>query len=40
MVIVTHDAKLASQADRIVHLVDGEIDHHHALDLVEEVDLG
>jgi len=39
MVIVTHDAKLASQAHRIVHLVDGQIEHDHALDLVEEIDL-
>ena len=39
MVIVTHDAKLASQADRIVHLVNGEIDHGQALNLVEEIDL-
>ncbi len=39
MVIVTHDAKLAAQADRVVHLVDGRIATDHDVDLVEEVAL-
>ena len=39
MVIVTHDAKLASNAHRIVHLVDGRIEAGRSLDLVEEVEL-
>ncbi len=39
MVIVTHDAKLASQAHRTVHLVDGRIEHGGGVDLVEEVEL-
>ncbi len=39
MVIVTHDAKLAAQAHRVVHLVDGRIESNRQLDLVEEVDL-
>jgi len=39
MVIVTHDAKLAAQAHRVVHLEEGRIVSGHAIDLVEEVDL-
>ena len=39
MVIVTHDAKLASQAHRVVHLVDGLIESDRKMDLVEEVEL-
>lgn len=37
MVVVTHDARLARQADRIVHLHEGRIVEGRALDLVEEV---
>jgi lipoprotein-releasing system ATP-binding protein len=37
MVVVTHDARLASQAHRIVHLVDGKVAEGGPLDLVEEV---
>ena len=37
MVVVTHDAKLAAQADRIVHLVDGRVASEGAT-LVEEID--
>ena len=40
MVIVTHDAKLASQAHRVVKLHRGKIDSRtESDDLVEEVDL-
>ncbi|MDA1193657.1 MAG: ABC transporter ATP-binding protein [Planctomycetota bacterium] len=39
MVIVTHDAKLASQAHRIVHLVDGRIVTDREPELVEQVEL-
>ena len=39
MVIVTHDAKLASEADRVVHLHEGRIDEDRAADLVQEVEL-
>lgn len=39
MVIVTHDAKLASHADRIVHLTEGRIATDQDVDLVEEVAL-
>jgi lipoprotein-releasing system ATP-binding protein len=39
MVVVTHDAKLASQAHRVVHLVDGRIETGREVDLVEEVDV-
>ena len=39
MVIVTHDAKLAAEAHRVVHLHEGRIDTGHDLDLVREVDL-
>lgn len=39
MVIVTHDAKLASQADRIVHLVDGRIARVGESELVQEIEL-
>ena len=39
MVIVTHDAKLAAQAHRIVHLVHGRIAEHGETGLVEEVEL-
>jgi lipoprotein-releasing system ATP-binding protein len=37
MVVVTHDAKLAEQADRIVHLVDGRI-ADRGVGLVEEIE--
>lgn len=37
MVVVTHDARLARQAHRIVHLVDGRIVAGLPLDLVEEI---
>jgi lipoprotein-releasing system ATP-binding protein len=37
MLIVTHDARLAEQAHRIVHLVDGRIDETREVDLVEEI---
>ena len=40
MVIVTHDARLAEQADRVVHIVDGLVHEGGPLDLVEEVNLG
>lgn len=39
MVIVTHDAKLASQAHRIVHLVDGQIAHAGEADLVQQIEI-
>lgn len=39
MVIVTHDAKLAGDADRVVHLHEGRIDEQRAADLVKEVEL-
>ncbi len=39
MVVVTHDAKLARQADRIVHLVDGRVSTESEPELVEEIDL-
>ncbi len=39
MVIVTHDAKLAGEADRVVHLHEGRIDEDRQADLVEEVNL-
>ena len=38
MVIVTHDARLAKQAHRIVHLVEGRIAHTGEADLVEEIE--
>jgi lipoprotein-releasing system ATP-binding protein len=37
MVIVTHDARLAGQAHRIVHLVEGRVREGQPMDLVEEV---
>jgi len=37
MVIVTHDARLAAQAHRIVHLVEGRVREGQPMDLVEEV---
>ena len=39
MVIVTHDAKLAAEAHRVVHLHEGRIDESRDVDLVEEVEL-
>jgi len=39
MVIVTHDAKLAAEAHRVVHLHEGRIDKGHDVDLVREVEL-
>ena len=38
MVVVTHDAKLAAQAHRAVHLVDGEIQAQGEHALVQEID--
>ncbi len=40
MVIVTHDAQLAHQADRIVYLEEGRVVTKDEIDVVEEVDLG
>ncbi|MHC5011299.1 MAG: ABC transporter ATP-binding protein [Planctomycetota bacterium] len=37
MVVVTHDARLAAQAHRVVHLVEGRIQDEGEADLVEEV---
>ncbi len=39
MVIVTHDARLASQAHRVVRLKDGHIDEAGGAALVQEIDL-
>ncbi len=39
MVVVTHDAKLAAQAHRIVHLVDGKVASADDVHLVEEIEL-
>jgi lipoprotein-releasing system ATP-binding protein len=39
MVIVTHDAKLAAQAHRVVHLVEGRMATRGEAELVEEVEL-
>ena len=39
MVVVTHDAKLAAQAHRIIHLTDGRIGRGEEAALVEEVEL-
>ena len=39
MVVVTHDAKLAAQAHRTVHLVEGRIQDRGEHELVEEVEL-
>ena len=40
MVIVTHDAQLAHQADRIVYLEEGRVVEKDEIDVVEEVELG
>ena len=39
MVIVTHDAMLASEAHRVVHLHEGRIDETRGVELVAELDL-
>jgi lipoprotein-releasing system ATP-binding protein len=39
MIVVTHDAKLAYQAHRMIHLVDGQIESGERASLVEEVEL-
>lgn len=39
MVVVTHDAKLAAQAHRVVHLVDGKVASADDVHLVEEIEL-
>lgn len=39
MIVVTHDAKLAAQAHRTVHLADGRIQDARDVELVQEVDL-
>ena len=39
MIVVTHDAKLAAQAHRTIHLVDGRIGPGAGASLVEEVEL-
>jgi lipoprotein-releasing system ATP-binding protein len=39
MVIVTHDAKLAAHAHRVVQLVDGRIDEEGATELVRELEI-